>query len=62
MTSAPIIIGLILFIPIILISGLIRIRRFGLKCLEEYQRTRLEIGKLAEEASLIRKHMEKISQ
>jgi len=56
--------GVLLFIavyvlvPVLLISGLIRLRRFGLRCFDEYQRTRLEIGKIAEELRAIRKSLE----
>lgn len=46
------------FIPVLLISGILRLRKFGLKCLDEYQRTRLELGKIAEEISLIRKKLD----
>lgn len=58
--ALPIIAAWIL-VPVLLISGIIRLRRFGLKCFDEYQRTRLEVGKIAEELSLIRKSMEKTS-
>jgi hypothetical protein len=50
-----------ILIPVLLISGLIRIRRFGLRCFEEYKRTRLEVGKIAEEISLIRKQLDRTS-
>lgn len=46
-------------VPVLLISGLIRLRRFGLKALDEYRRTRLELGKIAEEVSLIRKQLDR---
>ncbi len=49
----------IVALPILLISGLIRLRRFGLRCFDEYQRTRLDIGKIAEELSRIRQQLEK---
>lgn len=48
-----------ILIPVLLISGVIRLRRFGLKCFEEYQRTRFEVGKIAEEISLIRQQGER---
>jgi hypothetical protein len=48
-------------LPVLLISGVIRLRRFGLRCFEEYQRTRLELGKIAEEVSLIRKQLDRTS-
>ncbi len=51
-----------ILIPVLLISGLIRLRRFGLSCFEEYQRTRLELGKIAEEISLIRKQRDGTSR
>ena len=51
------IIAVWILIPVLLISGLIRLRLFGLKCFDEYQRTRLEVGKIAEELSLIRKSL-----
>lgn len=46
---------------VMVISGMIRLRRFSLKCFDEYQRNRLELGKIAEEISLIRKNLEKHS-
>jgi len=51
-------IAVYVLVPVLLISGLIRLRRFGLRCFDEYQRTRLEIGKIAEELRAIRKSLE----
>jgi len=39
---------------VLVISGLIRLRIWGRRYLEEIQRTRFEIGKLAEEVAQIR--------
>jgi hypothetical protein len=59
MHAGILIIAIWVLVPVLLISGLIRLRRFGLKCFDESQRTRLEFGKIAEELSLIRKSLEK---
>lgn len=61
MTTLPFILLPYVLILVLLTSGLIRLRRFGLKCFEEYQRTRLEVGKIAEEISLIRKQLDRTS-
>ena len=58
MIAALPIIAIWVLVPVLLISGIIRLRKFSLKCLDEYQRTRLEVGKIAEELSLIHKFLE----
>jgi len=46
---------------VLLVSGLLRLRRFSLQCLDELRRSRFELAKLAEEVSLIRREPEKIT-
>ena len=50
--------GLYILIPVLLITGIILLCRFGRRIFREHQRTRLEIGKIAEEISLVRKNQE----
>lgn len=47
-----------ILIPVLLIVGIILLCRFGLKIYRDNQRTRLEVGKIAEELSLIRKSLD----